>query len=518
MKTLFLLTTLFLFQFSFAQTWSDDVAQIVYNKCAQCHHTGGVGGFSLLTYTEANAYASILEAPITEDEMPPWPPENEYQSYTHDRSLTAAEKTTFLSWITNGTPEGNAANTPPPPVFTSGAFLGNGDLEIQIPTYMSKATSTSDDYVCFALPSNLPVDRIIKSVEIIPGNPAIVHHALIFLDPSGASTTDTIGGDCGGPSSTDAELVMGYTPGSSPMTLPAANPLKLGIPFPANSQVLFNMHYPEGSFGEYDSTKVIFHFYPTGETGVRDVLTSRVLENWSFSLPANQITEVNAIYPASGGLLTDISLLSVFPHMHLLGESMRVYGIEPTVDTLKLINVPKWDFEWQDFYFYEYIQKAAAGTVLKLDATFDNTSGNIHNPNSPPINVGPGLNTNDEMCLTYMHYMLYQTGDELYNIDSLMNLSSASIQENNLKKNFKVYPNPFTDQIELYSDHFTTGDKVSISIYDGQGRFIQNIVSAYQLQSNVFEVSWSGENLKSGVYFLSINANGNLSHQRIIKQ
>tara|TARA_B110000285_G_scaffold125882_1_gene141947 strand:- start:2943 stop:4499 length:1557 start_codon:yes stop_codon:yes gene_type:complete len=518
MKILFTLTILLLFQFSFAQTWSDDVAQIVYNKCAQCHHTGGVGGFSLLTYPEANAYSSLLEAPITNEEMPPWPPENEYQSYTHDRSLTASEKTTFLGWITNGTPEGNPANTPPPPVFTAGSILGNGDLEIQIPTYMSKATSTSDDYVCFALPSNLSVDRIIKSVEIIPGNPAIVHHALIFLDPSGASTTDTIGGDCGGPNSVAAELVMGYTPGSSPMTLPASSPLKLGIPFPANSQVLFNMHYPEGSYGEYDSTKVIFHFYPPGETGVRDVLTSRVLENWSFSLPANQITDVNAIYPASGGLLTDMSLLSVFPHMHLLGESMRVYGIESTMDTLKLINIPEWDFEWQDFYFYEYIQKAPLGTVLKLDATFDNTSANINNPNSPPINVGPGLNTNDEMCLVYMHYMLYQTGDELFNIDSLMNLSSASLIEKNLGNDFKVYPNPFTDEIKLYSDHLKPGDQISVSIYDGQGRFIQNIIRSYQMETNVFEASWNGKDLKPGVYFLSINSNGNLSHQRIVKQ
>ena len=521
--TLLIFATLYSFV-AFNQTWSDDVAEIVYEKCAKCHHTGGVGPFALTTYAEVSAITSMMYDAINLDEMPPWPPNNDYQTYAHDRSLTASEKSTMLNWLTSGAPEGTSANTPPPPVFPTGSVLGNGDLEVQIPTYMSKALSNGDDYVCFAMPSNLPSDRVIKAVEIVPGNRQIVHHALIYIDPSGASTTDTIGGDCAGPTSAGAKLVMGYTPGSSPMTLPATDPLKLGIQFPANSQVVFGMHYPEGSYGEYDSTKVIFHFYPPGETGVRDVETADVLQNWSFVLPPNQLTDVAAQYPPAGGLPIDFSMLSVFPHMHLLGQSMKVYGLDTNQDTVKMIDMPHWDFEWQDFYFYKNIVKAEAGTVLHAEATYDNTSGNLHNPNNPPITVYPGLNTTDEMFLVYMHYMLYQTGDENYNIDSLMTLGFSDITEESFGEGvFSVYPNPFENGMNLYSKSLNPGDIVSVDIYNSQGNRVRQLVKSAKLEDGELLLQWDGNNdngtaTGSGLYFISINVNGNMSHQRAIKR
>ncbi len=524
MNKLLLLFSLLLFTFySFSQTWSDDVAQVMYDKCTQCHNPNGIAPFSLMTYSDASPMANFIATNISNDNMPPWPPENSYQTYAHDRTLTSFEKTTILNWVANGAPEGNSANTPPPPVYPVGSILGNGDLEVQIPTYMSKATAGGDDYVCFAIPSNLTTNRVIKSVEIVPGNRQIVHHALVFIDPSGNSITDTIGGDCGSPGSPTASLVMGYTPGSSPLTLPANNPLKLGIDFPANSQVVLNMHYPEGSYGEFDSTKVIFHFYPIGETGVRTISTASVLQNWSFNLPPNQETSVQATYPNTGTIPLNYSLLSVFPHMHLLGKSIRVYGIQPNLDTLKLINIPQWDFEWQDFYFYKNIQKIEAGGVLKLDAVFDNTTANPNNPNNPPITVYPGLNTTDEMCLAYMHFLPYQNGDENYNIDSLMNLNTASILENNFNNSIiSVYPNPFSEELTLQFKEQKTGDIVSVIIYDLNGKVIRKIAKNLVLTTSDTEIRWDGKNeqgekVQQGIYFISVNLNGNFYNQRIVK-
>jgi len=525
MKTTLIFAFLICSISSYAQTWSDDVAQIVYDKCSKCHNSNGVAPFSLTTYAETSPMAAAMYDAIALDVMPPWPPNNDYQQYAHDRSLTDTEKQTVLDWILAGTPEGNPANTPPPPVFNSGAILGQGDLEVQIPTYMSKALSNGDDYVCFAMPSGLAQDRVIKAVEIIPGNREIVHHALIYVDPSGNSVTDTIGGDCGGPTSADAKLVMGYTPGSSPLTLPAASPLKLGMTMEANSQVYFAMHYPEGSYGEYDSTKVIFHFYPPGETGVREVYTDPVLQKWDMVIPPDQVSAFSTQYPSgASGLPYNISILSAFPHMHLLGHDIQAYAIQPNLDTLKLIDIQHWDFHWQDFYFFKNIQKAEQGATLKADCTYDNTSTNEHNPNNPPQTVYAGLNTSDEMFMVYAHYMLYFPGDENHDLEDLMSQGTASILEETQEESiFSVYPNPFTDGVKIYSPELNLGDQISIYVYDMQGKRVRKLAQNTTIDSNEFILEWdgrsdAGQQVDAGLYYLSINRNGELSTYRMVKQ
>jgi len=524
MKTFhFLLFTFFFANLSLnAQNWSDDVAEIFFEKCTKCHHAGGVAPFSLMSYSETSSMAAAIYDAVALDKMPPWPPNNDYQQYVHNRALSATQKTTIIDWLSNGMQEGNAANTPPPPVYNAGSVLGNGDLSVRIPNYISKATTQQDDYVCFVMPNNLTTNRKIRAVEIVPGNRSIVHHCLIFIDASNTSVTDTIGGDCASPGAIDAKLIMGYTPGSTPLTLPSSGSLKLGMDMPANSSIVFAMHYPAGSFGELDSTRVIFHFYPPGETGIRDVGAERILENWGFVLTPNQVTNVNAQFPPSGGSIANISLLSVFPHMHLLGESMKVFGTNTSNnDTLKIIDIPHWDFHWQDFYFFKNILKAPIGTTLKLNASYDNTVGNLHNPNYPPITVYPGLNTSDEMCLAYFHFMAYQLGDENYDMEMLMNEETASIMAlTQVSSSVKTYPNPFSDEVQIEMEQLKTGDELSIQVYDYLGRPVKNLISTENYGNE--KLFWDGKNqantpVSKGVYYLSIRQNGKLFTQQIIK-
>jgi hypothetical protein len=510
--TLIFIVSLFTIQLS-AQTWSDNVAQIFYNKCSKCHHQGGIGSIPLTTYQEVSPIANFIKDYIETDEMPPWPPNNNYQTYVHDRSLTVNEKSTILNWITANTPEGNASNTPPVPSFTIGSILGQGDLEVKIPRYMSKAQNGKDDYVCFSIPSGLTSNKIIKSVEIIPGNPAIVHHALIFVDPSGVESTDTISGQCSSPSSTATKLIAGYTPGSSPLTLPSVDPLKLGINLPSGSNIYFEMHYPEGSYGQFDSTKVIFHFYPDNETNVREVFAAPVVQNWFFTLPPNVETEVEGSY---GPLQTNISLLSVFPHMHLLGKSIKSYNVSSTNDTIPLIDIPKWDFHWQDFYFFKNIVKVPIGSYIKGEGVYDNTDNNHHNPNSPPITVYPGLNTSDEMFLIYFHYMYYQTGDENYNIEELMTASLNEVSENH--PGVKLFPNPIDENLTIELNT-KIGDVVSLYVYDSKGVEINRLLDKSRVEEERQTIKWEpASDLRSGIYFLSFNINGELFTKKVIKK
>ena len=519
MKQLLAVCSLLLAFGSVAQTWSGEVASIVYNKCATCHHDGGIAPFPLMSYEDASPMAAAMHNAIINKEMPPYPPDENYQQYSHSRSLSLAEKSTILSWLMNGTPEGNASQTPPPPVFNPGTVLGNGDLTLRIPNYSSKAQGGQDDYVCFAIPTGLAQQRTIRAIEVIPGNREIVHHALIYVDPTAAYPTDTTGGDCGGPN--DAALITAYTPGSTPLIFPSGAGFKLGMNIPAGSNIIFAMHYPEGSFGMMDSTKVIFHFYPPTETGIRDVFAAPALQNWTLSLPPNQVTSVTAQYPANGGLPVDISVLSVFPHMHLLGERIKAYAIDPQGDTIKYIDIPHWDFHWQDFYFFRNIQKTPAGSVLKGEGVYDNTVNNVHNPFNPPQHVFAGESTTDEMFMGYFHYMYYQPGDELYDLEDLMSLglSEAAAAGN---ESWTIYPVPFTDEVTISYSELQTGDRVSLFVYDAQGKVVKVLARNMEIDHSFNGFKWDGTSeagtaASKGVYYLSLNRNGAFSSGKVIK-
>ncbi len=515
---------LFISSYSLAQTWSDDVAQIFYDKCAKCHRSGGAGGFSLVTYQEASSLASFMYDEINTNEMPPWPPDNNYVEYAHDRALTPTEKSTVLAWLSNGTPEGNAANTPPPPVFNTGAILGSGDLEIQMPSYMSQATSVDDDYACFTLPSGLTQDRVIKAIEVIPGNEAIVHHALIYIDsvPSN-SPIDLVGSQCITPSSSTSYATCGYAPGAAPTVYPSQSPLKMGVTMKADSRIIFAMHYPGGSYGQYDSTRVIFHFYPLGETGVRDVYALPMLQDWSFSLPPEQVTSESTSYTISTAY-PDLSFISVFPHMHLIGDNIRVYGLKPNQDTIKMINIPHWDFEWQDFYYFRNMKHVPSGSTVKVDAVFDNTSGNINNPNNPPATINAGFNTTDEMLVVYFHLMQYQSGDENHDMDSLINLTISDIIEDKQQPgNIVVYPNPFDEDLNIHCEGLNVGDNASVYIYDFNGKLIRELIKNKPIPQKDLNIVWDGKTdkgtvVKSGLYYISYSINGQMSHQKVIKR
>ena len=513
------LITLVLFLLSLSQlngqTWSGEVAQLFYNKCSKCHHPGGLAPTSLMTYGEVSPMATIISQYITDEEMPPWPPDNSYQEYLHVRSLSSTEKSTILNWLSNGLPEGNSAATPPPPVYTNNTILGNGDLTVQIPTYMSKATA-NDDYVCFSVPTYLTQNRIIKAVEVVPGNRQIVHHALIFIDQDGIEVTDTLDGLCASPSNASTKLVIGYTPGASPMILPSVSPLALGMDIGPGSKIYFAMHYPVGSYGEFDSTKVILHFYPPGTTNVRQISAAPLISNNNFMLPANQVTNLTAQYPANGGVPTNFSVLSVFPHMHLLGTNIKAYAYKANQDTVKFVNIPHWDFHWQDFYFFRYIQKVSTGFKIKGEAKYDNTVNNPHNPNSPPLNVSSGFNTTDEMFLVYFHFMPYMNGDENYDLQELMSATLGDYMEEDLN-GIVSYPNPFQENICIeFKDPFEISDQ--IFVYSSSGDFICKLDPIVGASKVLWDGKNSnGQNVSKGAYYLSARIKGKAYSKKLLK-
>lgn len=508
------------------QTYNADIAPLLYENCTSCHRQGGIGPMSLMNYIEVKPYASVIKTYVNSGEMPPWPPDNSYQKYAHDKSLTPAEVQLINDWVNNGSQEGSGAS-PIAPVYTNNRFLNEiPDLILSFPQkYMSKASLTADDYVCITLPSGLTTSKYLKAIEVIPGNPEIVHHALVYTDQGGLNATDT-SGLCAGP--VGGKLLAGFAPGEVPTIFPNGATVKMGTKIDAGADFILAMHYPEGSYGKFDSTSINLYFYDDTVSSIREITATPILENWNFCIKADSIQTVNSVYPSGvGAIPVDISVLSVFPHMHLLGQDFLVYAITPMLDTIPLINVPQWDFEWQGFYFFKNMIKVPAGSKLYGISTYNNTATGHHghqNPNNPPIDVCAGLNTSDEMHLVYFHYTPYQVGDELYDMDSLLKLPQNTTglfpKVEELDNAYAlVYPNPFTKELNI--EYFVEETAaVEINIYDASGKSIKKY-TAWHNQRGIYKYNWSRQTeLSSGrLYFVKIQVGDkNVSKKVILRE
>ena len=123
-----------LFSYSQNPNYSEDIAPIIYNKCLQCHHTGGIAPLSFETYSNAVSNAGLIQHVTSTGEMPPWPPDTTYSRFAYENILSFDEITKITDWIANGVPLGDTNLLPPLPNFSNNSNLGTPDLEIQIPT------------------------------------------------------------------------------------------------------------------------------------------------------------------------------------------------------------------------------------------------------------------------------------------------------------------------------------------------------------------------------------------------
>ncbi|MFM7053448.1 MAG: T9SS type A sorting domain-containing protein [Bacteroidota bacterium] len=483
-----------------AQLEYKDVAPIFFNRCASCHHDGGPGHHPFTNYTQTAAYASLIQNALQAGTMPPWPPDTSYTRFFAERVITASEKNAIISWINSNTPPGDTTLAPPPPVFGNNQLNGVPSLELQIPTFTSNATTT-DRYECFSLPTNLTQDRYLRAFEIVPGNPAIVHHVIINVDTTG-NTSNNLSGNCFNP---PGDFSIGaYAPGGVPTVAPGQAPLKLGMRLKAGSKIVLQIHYPAGSAGQQDSTKIRMYFYPVGTTGIRLIQAATPLQNWNLAIPANTVTPYTATFQA---LPYPISVLGAFPHSHKLCKSIVNYAWQGS-DTVKLIKINNWDFEWQGYYFYRRLVKIPAGYQMFSRHVYDNTLMNPNNPNNPPQLVTAGLSTTDEMLFDGFLFTTYQAGDELIDIGALLagdsllaNSTGLPHPSTEVPQNSYVYPNPSSDAFNIRLMGENWGGSI-LEISDLSGRKSEEILVPEPIEGSSY-VIWRvpANSNSSGIYF-----------------
>jgi hypothetical protein len=391
-------------------TFSNQIAPIIFENCTPCHQPDEIGPMPFTNYDEVRKFASMISHVTETRYMPPWLADTSYRSFRNQRVLSEKEIETIKRWVEGGAVEGKRKKSSFVFAQDIKSELGEPDLVVCMEEAFIIEGTNKDILRTFVVPLNLDSGKIISAVQFRPGNTKVVHHSWIYFDTSGiALEHDKKDNEYGFDSFSGMrqemyEILAGYLPGSSRMFYPEGSGKKL-LP---NSYLLMDIHYAPTSVKQIDSSciDIFFTDEQPGSTRYIEQIAMRANER-KFHIPANE----TKTFCIKKQIKEDLSLFSMIPHMHYRGTKFKAFAVTPENDTINLISINDWDFNWQSFYYLDSMIKISAGSTIHVEAQFDNTESNPFNPILPPIDVNWG-SSNGEMLILLMEILPYQKGDE----------------------------------------------------------------------------------------------------------
>ncbi len=355
-------------------TFYKDVLPILQTHCQDCHRAGEAAPMPLMTYSQTRPWAKAIKAAVLTRKMPPWFADPRFGKFSNDPSLNPAEITTLTAWVDKGSPAGAPADAPQPRQFVEGWRIPQPDAIFELPEPVTIPAAGVIDYKFYLVPTNFTEDRWVEAIEVRPTNRSIVHHAVIY---SQGQDGWEIGNYLGG-----------YAPGSLPQIW---NPGQARL-IKAGSSLLFQMHYTSNGKPSTDRTQVglVFAKHPP-----RQQVIAMTSTNAGFVIPPGA-----ADYPVDSVRVIpqDCWLVGLRAHMHLRGKSFEFRAVYPDGRSEILLRVPRYDFNWQPYYYLETPLKLPRLTRIECTAHYDNSVNNAFNPD-PSKAVRWGDQTWDEMMV-----------------------------------------------------------------------------------------------------------------------
>ena len=377
-------------------TYSQHIASIMQNRCQECHRPGQVGPFNLTDYEDVAGWGAMIKEVVSEGRMPPWSANPQYGHFRNDARLTEDEKKLLFTWIENGCPEGNRADLPPAKQWTEGWRIGQPDQIVRMEKPFRVPAEGVVDYKNFVVDPGWTEDKWIKAAEALPGNRAVVHHIIVSALAPGGSLGDVDDAPEGAENGQTPARgrrgganrigVGGFAPGSTVLPQPPG----VAQFVPAGSKIAFQMHYtPNGTEQSY------IGFVFAQPTEVKKIVHGGNAMNVRFVIPPHAD---NYEVTSQHVFTSDQLLFRMMPHMHLRGKSFRFEAVYPDGTNEILLDVPKYDFNWQITYFPTEPKLMPKGTKLNCTAHFDNSENNLANPD-PNDTVKWGPQTWHEMMI-----------------------------------------------------------------------------------------------------------------------
>ncbi len=412
-------------------TYNKDVLPILQKRCQTCHRPGQVAPMSFLSYESTRPWAKAMKAAVVTRKMPPWFADPQYQHFVNDRSLEAGEIETISRWADSGAAEGDAKDAPPAVEWPSDGWEIRPDIIVQGPEFKVPARPKNDviEWMYITMPGNFAQDTWVTSMEIKPGNRAVTHHICVYFKPHTANvkynvpvwddkprdengnelTTSKarITGRNAGTQLDDTNGVEGcYVPGQAVQNYGIHGAGKL---IKAGTDVVFQLHYTPN--GQDITDQPMVGFKVSKEAPARRYVTlgiSSPTDPKVFAIPPGDANWASP--PAQAVFGEDVELVYMFPHMHVRGKDMTYKLIYPDGKTEIVLNVPKYDFNWQLAYDLAKPIQVPKGTRLVVTAHYDNSPNNKFNPN-PNQTVYYGNMTWEEMMFPFFSVVIDKSAD-----------------------------------------------------------------------------------------------------------
>jgi peroxiredoxin len=376
-------------------TYSNQVARILNQHCAECHRDGELAPFPLTSYEDTIGWAEMIREVVDQGRMPPWFASPEFGHFSNDSSMTPDEKQTLLKWIDNGCPEGDRGQLPAAPMFTTGWRMGTPDGVYEMKETYTVPAEGLVDYQYFQVDPGFTEDKWISLAEARPGNTAVVHHIVLFALPPGIKIRSPEEAQAQG------QMIAVYAPGMPPWRYPEGTALKVL----AGSTFYIQMHYTTCGTEQKDRSLIGLKF--ADPASVKKKVMYGMAVNAGFEIPPHADNhEVISKVKFS----RDMLLLNLFPHMHYRGKSFRIESETPDGTREVLLDVPHYDFNWQLRYDLAEPKFLPKGTQLICTGHFDNSANNPANPD-PSQAVRFGLQTFEEMLVGY--YTIVRADEDL---------------------------------------------------------------------------------------------------------
>ena len=411
-------------------TYSKDVAPILNKNCVPCHRPNDMAPMPLMNYDQVLPFARMIRESVLKRKMPPWHADASVGEFMNDARLSSAEIAAIDAWVKGGMKRGDAKDAPPAPVLEQGWHI-KPDVVFTIPEFPVPKTAL-DDYEYIYVPTNFTEDKWIQAGEVLPGDRRVVHHAtvsvvdqaelakhvaehakedagvdqyhyrtgkVLHLRPDAPVIDDGCaapdGGGIPGNPSGYLNIVPGiYLPGHLPEMRPPGYALRI----PAGAYLQYQIHYSNHhglDLNDHTSVGLVFAKEPVKH----EVAQYEIWNNMFLIPPDDDNHRVTSCFT----LPKDVTAVAYTAHMHFRGKSMMTKAIYPDGREEVLLNVPNYDFRWQETYFLKQQFLLPKGTKLMIVAYFDNSKNNPQNPD-PSKALRWGEPSNEEMMGFWLQF------------------------------------------------------------------------------------------------------------------